>query len=551
LPQTLAIVARLRENDTNVIHFPLEARMLGTVDRQKEILDADQLCGHLVTDGSIHRKLAVLGDKLFSDDDFADLYDSSRGRHSVPPSLLAKVSLLQSLEGTSDRETVDRVRCDLRWKVALGLPLDDEGFHPTVLTYFRERLRNSERPRRVFDRFKEVATEAGLLTNRGVRVLDSTPVLSAVQTQDTVSLIKGAIRRLLTLLARSDPDARTAIKGSLARDDYDTTGKPAIDWDDEDARTFLVDELVRDALGALGILEGMELSGDVADAAELLATVAGQDVEQGDDGSFRVRRGVAKDRLISIDDADARHGRKSMHGHFDGYKAHFAVDPDSELVTEVEVTPANVNDAVPINDLLPEIQGEQEEDESALMVVGDSAYGAGGTRHALQEKGVDVIAKAPPEQNPHRGFPKSAFDIDIDAKSATCPAGVTTTRLSQRSNGIVWMRFPAEMCNACALKDRCTPSSNGRSITIGPHESLLTEARAFQQTDEFKTIYNDKRPTVERVIYRVVRNGGRKARYRGRVKVCEQLRTKAAAENLVRMLRLGLVWTPEGAWATS
>ncbi|MBA2311185.1 MAG: transposase [Actinobacteria bacterium] len=122
---------------------------------------------------------------LFRDADFADLYDSARGRQSVPPSLLAKVMLLQSLEGTSDRETVDRVRRDIGWKIALGLSLQDYGFHPTVLTYFRERLRNSTHPRRIFDRFKEVATQAGLLTRRGIRVLDSTPVLSAVQTQDT------------------------------------------------------------------------------------------------------------------------------------------------------------------------------------------------------------------------------------------------------------------------------------------------------------------------------------------------------------------------------
>lgn len=523
--------------------------MLGTVDPQTEILDADQICGHLVADDSIHRKLAVLGDKLFCDEDFADLYDTSRGRHSVPPSLLAKVSLLQSLEGTSDRETVDRVRCDLRWKVALQLPLEDEAFHPTVLTYFRERLRSSERPRRIFDSFKEVATEAGLLTARGVRVLDSTPVLSAVQTQDTVSLIRGAIRRLLTLLAKSDPDAKAAMKAALRRDDYHATGKPAIDWDDEEARAALVDELVRDALGALGTLEGKELSGDVADAAELLATVAGQDVESDDDGNFRIRRAVAQNRVVSVVDPDARHGRKSRHGHFDGYKAHVAVDPDTELVTEIVVTPANVNDAQPIDDLLPEIDDDDDDDEGALMVVGDSAYGSGGTRQALEQKGVDVIAKAPPEHNSQGGFPKSAFDVDIEAKLATCPAGVTTTRAKRNGRGNIRLLFPAEVCNRCVLKERCTSSPKGRSITIGPHESLLTEARAFQRTDEFKAIYNSKRPTVERVIYRMVRNGGRKACYRGRVKVSEQMHMKATAENLVRMLRLGLVWRGNGGWA--
>jgi IS5 family transposase len=528
--------------------------MLGTVDHQTELLDADQLCGHLIPEDSIHRKLAVLGDRLFTDADFADLYDSARGRHSVPPSLLAKVMLLQSLEGTSDRETVDRVRRDIAWKVALGLSLQDDGFHPTVLTYFRERLRKSDRPRRIFDRFKEVATQAGLLTRRGVRVLDSTPVLSAVQTQDTVSLIRGAIRRLLTLLHKADPDAKASIEAALSRDDYASVGKPAIDWDDEGSRAALVDELVRDALGALAVLDGRELDGDLADAAELLATVAGEDVESDDqDGNFRIRRGVAKDRVVSVVDPDTRHGRKSRHGHFDGYKAHIAIDPESELITEVEVTPANAADADAVTDLLPELRERCDPDDD-VTVVADSAYGSGATRRALEDAGAKAVIKATPEQNAHGGFLKSAFSIDLDAKTATCPAGVTTATVASKKDGPVEFRFPAETCASCPLRAQCTTSTDartGRRVKVGPHEVLLTEARAQQQTDEFKTIYNGKRPTVERVIYRVVRNGGRKARYRGRTKVTEQIRTKTAAENLVRMVRLGLVWTAEMGWATA
>lgn len=523
--------------------------MLGTVNRQSEILDADQLCGHLIADGSIHRKLAQVGDKLFSDEDFADLYDRRRGRHSVPPALLARVMLLQSLEGTSDRETIDRLRCDLRWKVALHLPLDDEGFHPTVLTYFRERLRNSERPRRIFERFKEVVLEAGLLTARGVRVLDSTPVLSAVQTQDTVSLIRGALRRLLALLANAGPELKRSIETELARDDYGDSGKPAIDWDDEAERAALVDELVTDALRALAVLEGVELSRDVADAAELLATVAGQDVEQDDDGNFRIRRGVAKQRVISTVDPEARHGRKSSHGGFDGYKAHVAIDPDTELVTEIEVTPANVADAGPISELLPELKDPN--DDERLTVIGDSAYGSGEVRQTLRQAGAQVVAKTPPEQNTRGGFPKSVFTIDIDAKTATCPAGVTTTKVVSRSSGGLRFQFPLDACAACSLRSQCTTSPHGRSLNVGPHERLLAEARLFQRTAEFKSTYNGKRPTVERVIYRLVRNGGRKARYRGREKVGEQMRLKAGAENLVRLARLGLTWTNCTGWATA
>lgn len=512
--------------------------MLGTADPQVELLDAEQLCGHLVAEGSVHRSLAGLGDRLFSDEEFGDLYDPGRGRHSVPPSLLAKVLLLQSLEGTSDRETLDRVRCDLRWKVALHLPLDDEGFHPTVLCYFRERLRGSERPRRIFEKFKEVATAAGLITTKGVRVLDSTPVLSAVQTQDTVSLIRGAIRRLLRQLQASDPEIKADVERALRRTDYAEVGKPAIDWDDEEARAALVDGLVRDALAALSALEDIALAEEVAEAAELLATVAGQDVEQQEDGRFRIRRGVAKDRVISTVDPEARHGRKSVHGHFDGYKAHVAIDPETEIITEVEVTAASVPDAVPVTELLPEL----EQEEAEITVVADSAYGSASTRETLSKAGASVVIKALPENNTRGGFPKSAFVIDPERGTATCPAAVVTTRAVRRRSGETVFRFPAEVCARCPLREQCTSSKNGRAVTMGPHEALLAKARAEQKTEAFKQIYNGKRPTVERVISRVVRRGGRKAKYRGRVKVAEQLTLKAAAENLLRLLKLGTQW---------
>lgn len=550
--------------------------MLGTVDPQAELLDAESVVGHLVDDGSIYRQLAEIGDKLFTDDDFADLYDGSRGRRSVPPSQVAKVLLLQSLEGTSDRETMDRVRCDIRWKVALGLSLTDAGFHPTVLCYFRERLRNSTRPRRLFERFKEVATEAGLLSRRGVRVLDSTPVLSAVQTQDTVTLIRGGVRRLLRTLERAAPADARRVEEALGRDDYAAVGKPPIDWEDPEARAALVDELVRDALVALETLEGTDLPEDAREAAELLATVAGQDVEAGDDGRFRIRRGVAKDRVVSTVDPEARHGRKSRHGHFDGYKAHVACEPESELITEVVVTPANTHDAEPTTELLPELEGEvpvedeetatdtepvggdvegkigvEGDEDPALTVVADKAYGSAATRRTLQARRVETVIKAPPEVNSTGGFPKSAFDVDLDAGTAACPAGVTTSAWKANSKGTVRFRFPKAACADCSLRERCTSSPRGRSLTVSRDEELLAEARSRQRTEGFLAVYNGVRPTVERVISRLTRRGGRKARYRGTERVAAQFSLKATAENLARMLNLGLHWHPEGRWAVT
>ena len=519
--------------------------MLGTTDPQAELLDSQSLCGHLVAEDSIYAKLAALGDRLFTDEDFSDLFDPTKGRPSVPPSLLAKVLLLQSLEGTSDRETTDRLRCDLRWKVALGLPLQYEGFHPTVLCYFRERLRKSDSPRRIFDRFKQIAEQAGLISKKGIRVLDSTPVLSAVQAQDTISLIRGALRRLIALLAKCDPKIKDAVEAVLQRTDYADPGKPAIDWDDERQRADLVDELVKDAHRATEVLSGHELPDDARQASELLATVAGQDVEHTDDGRFVIRRGVAKGRVVSVVDPDVRHGRKTSSGPFNGFKAGIAIDPETELITEVNVGSARSSDSEMVEDLVPELKDAEGD---SLTIVADSAYGSGETRKMLAEANVATVIKPSPENNSTGGFPKSAFKIDLENRKATCPAGVTTDKAFDTKDGGIRFVFPAATCASCLLRAQCTSSPNGRQVATGPNEVFLSQARRDFRTEPFKQVYNSKRPTVERVIYRLVRNGGRKARYRGMDRVCEQSTLKAAAENLARMLTMGLQWTDQKGW---
>ena len=103
------------------------------------------VCGHLVDDSSVHWFLATHRQRLFPDDMFADLFPSGRGRPSVPADVIATVMVLQALEGRSDRDAVDQLRTNIAWKVAAGRPLTDEGFHPTVLTLWRNKLRVSDR----------------------------------------------------------------------------------------------------------------------------------------------------------------------------------------------------------------------------------------------------------------------------------------------------------------------------------------------------------------------------------------------------------------------
>ncbi|WP_373205547.1 transposase, partial [Mycobacterium marinum] len=326
---------------------------LGRENRQGRFDDVMLLVGDQLPAGSIYRLLGEHGGALFGDEYFADLFKrSALGRPTVPARVIATVMLLQAYEGLSDREACDRLAFDLRWKAAAGLTVDAEAFHPTVLVGMRNRLRESVRPRRLFEDVTTAAAAAGLLRGRR-RVLDSTPLLDAVATQDTVIQLRASIRKLLAVADRADPELAGAVRTALTRDDdYASLGKPPCDWDDPKAREALVDALVRDARAGLDAVDGRELEGALGEAVELLALVAGQDVETGDDGVFRIARRVAKDRTISTVDTEARHGHKSRARTFDGYKSHLSIDPDDELITAVALTPANAADREVIDELL-------------------------------------------------------------------------------------------------------------------------------------------------------------------------------------------------------
>ena len=290
-------------------------------------------------DGSVHGFLADHRRELFPDGLFADLFGSGRGRPSVPADQVATVMVLGALEGLSDREATRQLACNIAWKVACGLALTDRGFHPRVLTLWRTRLRASDRPERILEAVRAVITQTGVLAGRQRRALDSTLVDDAVATQDTVTQLVAAIRRVRRLVP-------AAGGWCLAAHDYDhDPGKPACAWDDPEARTRLVSALVNDARAVLDAVGGAELDTSQAEAVGLVGLVAGQDVEPGEQaGTFRVARKVAADRVISMVDPDARHLHKSRSSYRDGYKAHLAVEPETGLVCAAALTPANAAD---------------------------------------------------------------------------------------------------------------------------------------------------------------------------------------------------------------
>jgi Transposase DDE domain/Transposase domain (DUF772) len=535
----------------------LEGMSLGLTPTQADVFTTTTgFCESRVSPDSIFGLLHRECFGLFPDEMFADLFADS-GRNCVPPMIVAVVMVLQRIDGCSDREAVDRFCFDARWKYAAGgLSFDYPSFVHTVLVDMRARLAASERPDRIFEVVVEAATKAGLVGRR--RVLDSTSLYDAVATMDTVTLIRSAIRGLLGACDRVLEDE---LRGLLARDDdYATAGKPVCDYEDREAREELIDALAKDAGALLGGLDGRELSAGVSQAATLLAAVVGQDLDEGADGVFRIARRVAKDRIISTVDPDARHGHKTSARGFDGYKGHVAVDPDSELITATTVTAGNVGDGQAVEALLgselavPDASDRPEDGSPGgpgepLAVYGDSAYGAGSVLDTLEQADAEIMCKVQPPVAPAGRYAKDAFDIDLAAGTVTCPAGQTAGLRAIKDGHIAHF---GHACRSCPLADRCTTSTSGRSIHVGLYEQQLARARARQTDPAWKADYTATRPKVERKISHLMRrrHGGRRARVRGHTKVDADLSLLAAAVNLARLAMLGVTHHADG-WAAS
>jgi hypothetical protein len=317
--------------------------MQGRARMDRELLDAEAMAGHLVPPGSVFAFLAEHRAELFPDSFTADLFPSRTGRPSLPADLVGAVLVLKELHDLSDPQTADALKYDIRWKVACGRSLTQVSFDPSTLVYWRRRIANSSRPDRVFDAVAEVIAQTGILRGRRKRCVDSTVFDDAVATQDTVTQLVAAMRKV----ARVVPGAAEVI-AAVCTLDYTLPGKPVIDWDDPAARESLVSDLVNDALAVLDALAGLgapERDPVAADALGLLALVAGQDVEpaedsDGTDGRWRIARKVAPDRVISTVDREARHTRKSKSARRDGFRGHVAAEPETGLVTDCEMTMA-------------------------------------------------------------------------------------------------------------------------------------------------------------------------------------------------------------------
>ena len=502
--------------------------MRGDADDQGLLWDANVLCDDLLDDEGFLATLGRTRGVVFSDEDFEPLYPSRRGRPSHPPSVLAALLLAQLFYGVSDREAERRSRLDLSWKAALGLPLDHRGIPHACLAEFRARLLRAGMVEFLNAQFLRVAKQAGVIGHR--RAVDSTGIADSVLTQDTVSLIRSALRRCLERLEVVRPQRAAAVRSELARQDYDAAGKPQICWASAAERAALVAELFADARLVVEACAGLD-DAELAAAAALLATVAGQDVDDDGEGPV-IRQDVAPERVISTVDPDARHGHRSRRDRYDGYKLHLSVDVDSDLLTAAEATRATTHDSVVLARLLAS------DPVAVAEVLGDTHYGGAQTRRDMAAQGIELVAPAQPSSAPKGFFSKDDFVVDLEARTVTCPAGQVATIPPLRARGRAQARFD-DWCATCPLATRCTSSPRGRFVEITTDEELLAPARAARWTRPFRDRYG-QRSRIERkaaqLKYRTP-----KLPWRGLPKADAWLKLKVASLNLDRIGRLGLV----------
>ena len=519
--------------------------MLGRRSPQLSFFDAQNL-PHCVPADSFYGRMAAVSDVLFPDEDLAMMYCPDNGRPSLPPSLMNGVLLLQFYDNVSDEEAVARTKFDMRWKVALKLPLDFAGFHPTSLTKYRNRLIENEQERYAFERFIAVGQEAGFIPDRVTLLTDTTNSKGAGAVQDTYTLLRKGMRKLLKAAGFHLPKNRRGLSPEtqtlLARY-VDQDRKAEIDWSDPQQRAAALQVLFEDAEAVLELAAEQIDDGEVRYWGWLLTKVLGDDLVVDDQGQAQIGQGTAKDRIISTTDPEMRHGRKSAARLFNGFKASVSTDQHSELILDIADVTASGSDGAHLLPIIKRVEAQT--GITVERAIGDGAYGSGKNRAACANydndsgRAVDLVSPLAQPSDPE--VDKSAFNIDLDTLTATCPQGHTVTgqRAGKQDGQQLWLfTFPRTTCEACPLFKRCVRSEKtGRTVRTRAYEGYLQAARLRQQTEEFDLLYR-LRAAVERKIAELVQHGLRETRYVGESKRQLQRLWLGAAMNLRRLFYL-------------
>lgn len=523
--------------------------MIGRRNTQKGLFDVGYALSLHLDPKSFHGQLAAAAAHLFKDDDFRALYDDG-GRPSVPPSQLALLMLLQHEARVSDEEAINRSRFDARWAMVLGTQLGEALCAKSTLQTFRGQVVLHKKARQILQSSLKEARRKGLLKGRPLALtIDTMPMIGAGAVKDTYNLVGTGIAQVIRAVAKAQGETPAAW---AAREDLERylpgerhgslKGDLDLDWSDKQARQQALTEITTDALRAYRLADAAAAAlpaaaaRTVREAQVLLGELLLQDVEvkpAGADGTpatAAIKEGTARDRIPSASDPDQRHGHKSKAQRFTGHKSRTAVDVETLLIVEAEVIAGNAADA---EGLLSQVERvEETTGETVARVYGDCAMGNGATRAEFAAKEKELFAKVAAESENGGRFPKSRFEINLEAETVSCPAGQCTSDWTGTRDGKRVFRF-GDVCAGCALRPQCTESPQGRTVHVHPQELLLRVGRALQATAEGRRELR-KRLAAEHRQARLAQLGAKRARYRGQAKCEFQLLMAGAIANLRR-----------------
>jgi hypothetical protein len=470
--------------------------------------------------------------------ELARLYrPTERGQPPVAPAMLTLALILEAYTGVSDDEVIEATVMDRRWQLVLDcVDTEEAPFSKGTLVAFRQRLIEGQMDRQLIERTIKIAGQSQAFGPRALRAaLDSSPLWGAGRVEDTLNLVGHALKKVMRVVADQQGQELVEVaKEAGAEMACATSLKAALDrdWDQVEQR--------EQALGlVLNMLQAVEtwvqtLQQEDAQLAQpslkIARQVQTQDVEVNESGKPSLIKGVAKDRRISVEDSEMRHGRKSRSVRVDGYKRHVLHDLDTGLIRAVGITPANV----PESSVTEAISDDLELQGACLKELHiDRAYLSS---HLVRERSDDleVYCKAWPVRESKR-FSKQAFVLDWERQLIRCPA---EQEMPFVPGGVV--HFPKDICAQCPLQTQCTTSAEGRSVSIHPDEALLIELRQSQQTPEGRRKLRE-RVAVEHTLAHVGRWQGRRARYRGLRKNLFDLRRCAVVHNLHVLARSQLL----------
>jgi len=463
----------------------------------------------------------------------ARYYSPDQGRPAEDPVRMLKLEFLQYHDTLSDRQVVDRAQTDVAYRGFLGLGLDDELPHPTSLCVFRGRI-GVEGHRAIFNELVAQAREHGLVRDR-LRLKDATHLIADVAIPSTLALIAQVRNKLLGAV---EPFDALRAEGERARAEMirtSTDGRP-----NEERLAARVTHL-REILAWVDELASPSEGEESRVWQTLVATrglahkiLADQDnPKQGD-------------RTISTVDPDARCGKHG--GWYDGYLLDVMMDADSELITAVEVLPANGDEAADAAELVRQEEQAQGNDVAALSIDGVGFQGAV-LRELQDPEGLDLDVYVPPKKEPTKGrvakmFPPTEFVEDPERGVVTCPAGHTSGHHTRSDKHASVYRFGRKKCATCPLLDRCMnkPADHlgrfGRAVRKNDYQAEYDQACEKANTPEYQAV-RAEHPKIERKLSELVRRHGiRRARYRGRWKVAIQALITATVTNAKRLVHL-------------